>query len=245
MKTMIITGAGGTTGKCACEHFHSLGYRVIGIDLKSVEDVPWDTFVVDVTDNEQVTAFAGMVREKYASVDVLYNIAGGSGRKYGDGPVHLCTEDGFEKTIRLNLTSQFFMCRAILPIMLEQKSGCIINTASVLGMFGGGQNFATHAYAAAKAGIIGMSRAMASQYAKDGIRVNVIAPGLMETGMSLRAQNSEEILSYMDYKQPIYAGRHQLGQVKSLVKAAEFLCSEEADFVTGIVLPVDGGWSML
>ena len=246
MKTIIITGANGTTGSHACAHFHELGYRVIGVDLAfDDKEYPYDTYPADLTDSLQVQQLVNTVSEKYGSIDCLYNIAGGSGRKYGDGPVDQCTEEGFEKTIQLNLTTQFYMCKYVVPVMLKQQSGCIINTASVLGMFGGGEMFATHAYAAAKAGIIGMSRAMASQYAKDGIRVNVIAPGLMETNMSKRAQSSEEILQYMDYKQPIYAGRHKLGQVKALVKAAEFLCSEEADFVTGIVLPVDGGWSML
>ena len=246
MKTIIITGANGTTGSCACQRFHELGYRVIGVDLSfSESEYPYETYTADLTDFHQVQELINTIAQTAETVDCLYNIAGGSGRKYGDGPVDQCTEEGFEKTLQLNLATQFYMCKYVLPLMLKQKSGCIINTASVLGMMGGGELFATHAYAAAKAGIIGMSRAMASQYAKDGIRVNVIAPGLMETNMSLRAQNNEEIWNYMDYKQPIYAGKHKLGQVRSLVKAAEFLCSEEADFVTGIVLPVDGGWSTL
>ena len=129
--------------------------------------------------------------------------------------------------------------------MMKQNFGVIINTASVLGMRGGGPMFATHTYAASKAAIIGFSKAMASYYAKYNIRVNTLAPGLIETPMSLRAQADESILNYMDYKQPIYANVHELGKPKSLVKAVDFLISDEADFITGIVLPVDGGWSSI
>lgn len=115
--------------------------------------------------------------------------------------------------------------------------------SSVLGMVGGNQMFGTHAYAASKGAIISFSRAMATYYAKSNIRVNVIAPGLIETPMSKRAQEDEAILDYMNEKQPIYAGRHKLGNPMAVAVAAVFLADEASDFTTGVVLPIDGGWT--
>lgn len=246
MKTIVITGANGGIGKYACSHFHSLGYQVIGLDLRFNEETqPYDRMTVDLTDEASVKTTVATIVSKYDKIDCLYNIAGGSGRKFGDGPIDQCTLEGFQKTVQLNLVTQFLITKHTIRQMIKQSYGCIINTASALGMRGGGEMFATHTYALCKAGIIGLSKAMASQYAKNNIRVNVIAPGLIETPMSLRAQGDEGILAYMDYKQPIYANKHTLGQPKSVVKAAEFLASDDADFVTGIVVPVDGGWTAI
>lgn len=246
MKTIVITGANGGIGQYACAHFHSLGYTVIALDIHFDEaEYPYDRMIVDLTDETQVEATIAAIVAKYDKIDCLYNIAGGSGRKYGDGPIDQCTMEGFQKTMQLNLVTQFLINKHTVRQMLRQNYGCIINTASALGMRGGGELFATHTYALCKAGIIGLSKAMASQYAKNNIRVNVIAPGLIETPMSLRAQGDEAILAYMEYKQPIYANKHTLGQPKSVVKAAEFLASDDADFVTGIVVPVDGGWTAI
>lgn len=244
-KVIIITGANGGTGKEACKHFEEIGYKTIGLDINFDGDEKYECHTVDLKNENEVMNVVSSIVEKYKKIDCLYNIVGGSGRKYGDGTVDSCTLEGFYGTIDLNLLTQFLVCKYVSKQMIKQKSGCIINTASVLGMRGGGDMFATHIYAATKAGIIGMSRAMASCYAKYNVRVNVIAPGLIETPMSKRAQSDEMILNYMDYKQPIYASKHTLGKPKSLVKAAEFLCSDESDFVTGIVLPVDGGWSSI
>lgn len=245
-KVILITGANGGIGKSACQHFLSLGYIVVGFDrVFDKRDDNIDQYIVDLMQEEEVKGCVEKVVCKYGTIDCLYNIAGGSGRKFGDGPIDTCTLEGFQSTLQLNLTTHFLMCKYVVKQMMKQQHGCIIQTASVLGMRGGGELFATHAYAAAKAGIIGLSKAMASQYASYNIRVNVIAPGLIETPMSVRAQNNEDILRYMDYKQPIYANRHTLGLPKSIVKAAEFLASDEADFITGIVVPVDGGWSAI
>ncbi len=246
MKTIVITGANGGIGQFACRHFTSLGYTVIGLDLHFDDaECDYDRMVVDLTDEASVEKTIHAIIAKYHRIDCLYNIAGGSGRRYGDGPIDACTLEGFHKTIELNVTTQFLINKHTVRQMIRQNHGCIINTASVLGMRGGGEKFATHTYALCKGGIIALSKAMASQYAKNNIRVNVIAPGLIETPMSKRAQSDESILSYMDDKQPIYANRHTLGQPKSVVKAAEFLASDDADFVTGIVVPVDGGWTAI
>jgi NAD(P)-dependent dehydrogenase (short-subunit alcohol dehydrogenase family) len=245
-KVIIITGANGGIGKEACNTFIELGYRVIGLDLKFDDfALAYDTFVIDLLDEEKVKKIVDQVYEKYNHIDVLFSIAGGSCRKYGDGPIDSCTLEGFRKTLDINLVTMFIINKYVIQKMMLQNFGCVINTSSVLGMQGGGKMFSTHGYAASKAAIIGLSKAMASQYTDSNIRVNVIAPGLIKTPMSKRAQTDDTILDYMKIKQPIYANRKgadHLGHPRSIVKAAEFLASDEADFITGIVIPVDGGW---
>lgn len=245
-KVIVITGANGGIGSEACNKFTELGYTVIGLDI-SFDDLskPYYTYTLDLLDEKKVEEVINDIYEKNKRIDVVFNIAGGSCRKYGDGPVDSCTLEGFRKSLDINLVTQFIVNKYVVQKMLIQNFGCIINTASVLGMQGGGKMFSTHAYAASKAAIIGLSKAMASQYTDSNIRVNVIAPGLILTPMSKRAQTDDVILDYMKIKQPIYANREgseRLGNPKSVVKAAEFLSSDEADFITGIVIPVDGGW---
>jgi NAD(P)-dependent dehydrogenase (short-subunit alcohol dehydrogenase family) len=140
-----------------------------------------------------------------------------------------------------NLTSVFLMCKYTLPWLLRTKGGAIINLSSVLGLVGGDEDFATHAYAASKSAIIGLSRAMAAYYAPRGIRVNVIAPGLIATAMSARAQNDPHILSRLSQLQPLTG---QMGQPEDVAGAAAYLASDDARFVTGTVLTVDGGWTV-
>jgi NAD(P)-dependent dehydrogenase (short-subunit alcohol dehydrogenase family) len=132
------------------------------------------------------------------------------------------------------------MCKFAIPEMLKRGGGSIINLSSVLGIVGGDADFATHAYAASKAGIIGLTRSIATYYARDHIRANVICPGLIATPMSQRAQESEAIRARLADLQPLTG---DFGQPADVAHAALYLASEQARFVTGVVLPVDGGWS--
>jgi NAD(P)-dependent dehydrogenase (short-subunit alcohol dehydrogenase family) len=173
----------------------------------------------------------------------LYHVAGGSGRRHGDGPLHELTEDGWEFTLRLNLTSLAHSNRAAAAQFLKQGTGgAVLNCGSVLGWAPSSRHFATHAYAAAKAGIIGLTRAAAATYAPQNIRFNVLAPGLVATPMSERAQTDDAIMQFIRAKQPLDGGR--IGQPEDLDGAAVWLMSDEAKFVTGQVIAVDGGWSV-
>lgn len=173
-------------------------------------------------------------------LDVLYHVAGISGRRFGDGPLHECTEEGWQTTLEVNLKSVFLTNRAVLRHFLQtNQPGVILNMASVLGFAPSPRYFDTCAYAASKGGIIALSRLAAARYASDGIRVNVIAPALIDTPMATRACGDPAIRHFLRSKQPLTAGP---GQPADCSDAAVFLCSDEARFITGIVLPVDGGW---
>ena len=196
---------------------------------------------VDVTSASEVESAVKQVADKFGRIDILVNVAGGSGRKWGDGPTDSCTLEGWNKTLDLNLNSVFYCCKYALQIMLTQQQGVIVNVSSVLGMVGGDDDFATHAYASSKGAIISLTRSMASYYAPRGIRANVICPGLIATPMSQRAQESEHIRARLPQLQPLTG---DFGSPNDVAQAALYLASDESSFVTGSVLTVDGGWTM-
>jgi len=181
--------------------------------------------------------------QKFGSFDGLYHVAGGSGRKMGDGPLHELTLEGWNRTMELNLTSLMLSNQAAIKKFLElNKAGTILNMGSVLGYSPSPHFFSTHAYAAAKSAIIGFSKSVAAYYAKDNIRVNVIAPALVETPMAQRAASDKEIAEFIRTKQPLDGGR--IGQPDDLDGLALYFMSGLSKFTTGQVVAVDGGWSI-
>ena len=183
--------------------------------------------------DEAVRAFGGF--------DGLYHVAGGSGRGAGDGPLHELTDEGWRATFDLNLTSLMLSNRAAVRRFLAQRSGgSILNMSSVLAFSPSPEHFATHAYAAAKAAAIGFSKSIAAYYAPQNIRVNVLAPALVETPMARRAATDETIRAFIKTKQPLDGGR--IGQPADLDAAAVYFMSDGARFATGQVLAIDGGW---
>jgi NAD(P)-dependent dehydrogenase (short-subunit alcohol dehydrogenase family) len=197
------------------------------------------------------TAAAGLILERcletFGRLDSLYNVAGISGRRWGDGPLHECSEEGWNATMDTNVKSMFLMCRAALrhflaqPVSASGLRGNILNMASVLAWSPQSRFFATHAYAASKGAIIAMSKAMASYYAPHKIRVNVIAPALIRTPMSQRAQADEELKAFMRHKQPLTGG---IIDAVEVARASVFLLSNDARVITGDVLTVDAGWTV-
>ena len=181
--------------------------------------------------------------ERFGSFHGLYHVAGGSGRKMGDGPLHELTLDGWNKTFELNLTSLMLSNQnAIRQFLKQQQGGTILNMGSVLGFSPSPAYFATHAYATAKSAIMGFSKSVAAYYAKDRIRVNVIAPAVVETPMAQRAVEDKEILSFIQSKQPLDGGR--IGHPSDLDGLAVYFMSDLSIFTTGQVVAVDGGWSL-
>ena len=181
--------------------------------------------------------------DKWGHIDGLYHVAGGSGRKAGDGPLDEMSLEGWQRTLDLNLTSIMLSNRAAVRRFMEQKSaGAILNMGSVLGFSPSPKYFSTHAYAATKSAIIGFSKSVASYYANHNIRVNVIAPALVETPMAQRAAQDQIIMDFIKTKQPLDGGR--IGHVSDLNGACCLLLSDQSKFITGQVLAIDGGWSI-
>jgi NAD(P)-dependent dehydrogenase (short-subunit alcohol dehydrogenase family) len=247
----FITGSSGiaaATARLAARE--GAGVFFAGRDEESCRalaaDLPGSHFrVAELTDPAQVRGAVEGCVERFGRVDALFNVAGISGRRFGDGPVHECTVEGWEATLDANVKSMFLVCREVVGRMLTQppgadgERGAVLNMASVLAFAPEPRRFATHAYAASKGAVIGLSKAMAAYYAPHRIRVNVIAPGLVLTPMSARAQDDPEILEYMKVKQPLRGG---LIEAEEVARAALFLLGEGARNITGDVLTVDAGW---
>ncbi len=180
---------------------------------------------------------------EFGGFDGLYHVAGGSGRRYGDGPLHQLTLDGWNYTFALNLSALMLSNQAAVQAFLAQGTGgTILNMGSVLGFSPSPVYFSTHAYAATKSAIIGFTRSIAAFYAPNNIRINVLAPALVETPMAQRAAQDDLILSFIKTKQPLDGGR--IGQPDDLDGAAVYFLSDASLFTTGQVLSVDGGWSV-
>jgi NAD(P)-dependent dehydrogenase (short-subunit alcohol dehydrogenase family) len=198
--------------------------------------------VADLRDEAEVTAAFEAALSKLGALDALFNVAGISGRRYGDGPWHECTTEGFEATFASNVRTAFFMTREALRYwMREQRPGNVLTMGSVTAFHPEPVRFATHAYAGSKGALESMTIGAAAYYAPHRIRLNVIAPGLVRTPMSARAQRDPEILEYIRGKQPLSDG---MLEPEAIARAALFLLSEESLPITGQVVRVDGGWSV-
>lgn len=256
-RILIIGGTSGL-GLSAARAFLAAGARVLvtgrtaatagaALDqlrpVAATHDTGVESLLGDAADPASAEAAVARAVELWDGLDGLYHVAGGSGRRFGDGPLDQLTDDGWRQTIDLNLTSVAWSNRAALGQFLRQgRGGVILNMTSVLGWSPAPGHFSTHAYAAAKAGIIGLTRAIAARYATDNIRANAIAPALVETPMAGRALGDDDVLDFVRRKQPLDGGRP--GVPADCDGAALYLMSEAARFTTGQVLAVDGGWSL-
>ena len=205
-----------------------------------VKDSGWHA--CDLRDECAVDRAFQACLDRFGKVDALFNVAGISGRRFGDGPVHECSLEGWETTFSTNARSMFLLCRAATRHWLAcGKEGAILNMASVLADWPDSIHFATHAYAASKGAVISLTRAMASYYAPHRIRVNAISPALVRTPMSARAQADAQVLEYVRRRQPLSEGMLEPCEI---AKAALFLLGPDSRQITGQVLTVDGGWSV-
>jgi NAD(P)-dependent dehydrogenase (short-subunit alcohol dehydrogenase family) len=264
-RAMLVTGTTGIAAATA-RRAAALGARVcvVGIDAASghalAEEIADELagsaadaggacrFVqADVTDPAAVAAAVEACGAAFGRIDALFNVVGVSGRRLGDGPVHECTDEGWDAVFATNARSTFLVCREVIRRMLAQEPGpdglrgAVLNMASVSALAPEPRFFATHAYAASKGAILGLSRSMAAYYAPHKIRVNALAPGLVRTPMSERAQRSPEIVEFMRRKQPL---AEDLLPAEDVADAALFLLGSGARAVTGAALVVDGGWSV-
>jgi len=250
-KILIITGATGI-GAASARRAAADGARLLiatsdgasGWELG--QETGAEVWIGDLTRRDSAASVLAQCISKFGRVDGLFNVAGLSGRRFGDGPVHECTDEGWDVTLAHNLQILFHMSRAVIGRMLEQDQdeggarGSILNMGSVLTDVPEPHHFATHAYAAAKGAVVAMTRSMASYYAPHRIRINAIAPAMVGTPVS-RASEDRELIELIRKKQPLTEGMIDPDDV---ARAALFLLSDEARSITGEVLAVDAGWKV-
>jgi len=244
-KRALITGAASGIGAACALRFAEEGAAVAGLDIQQPADPTWQRatelaltshFVVaDVSNEAQVSGAIAAARDALGGLDILVNAAGIA----GGGPAHMVQEGDWDRVLDVNLKGTWLVSKHVLPTMLESGGGSIVHIASVEGLegFEGGS-----AYNASKGGVVLLTKNMAIDYGRRGIRVNAVCPGFIETPLL------ESVLG--DPAMAIYRDRirdaHQLGRLgkpEEIAQAALFLASDEASFVTGVALPVDGGFT--
>lgn len=230
--SVVVTGRSQASASAAEEQLGRLG--------------PSAALTGDAQDAASTGQAIALCVERFGRFDGLYHVAGGSGRRMGDGALHEVTDEGIEATLSLNLSSMIKSNREATRAWLDgqagaSENGVVLNMGSVLGWSPSPKYFATHVYAAAKSAIVGFTKSCAAYYASQGLRFNVIAPALVETPMARRAAVNDEIQAFIKTKQPLDGGR--IGQPEDLDAAVVYLLSDQSRFVTGQVLAVDGGWS--
>jgi NAD(P)-dependent dehydrogenase (short-subunit alcohol dehydrogenase family) len=250
-KNIVVIGGTSGLGLSAAKAFVAAGAHVVAVGrnaatAQEAESILGSSSLVMVGDGSTPgcaqDAVALCVKE-FGRLDGLYHVAGGSGRKFGDGPLHELSLEGWNKTFEMNMTSLMMSNQAAVKTLRAQGTGgTILNMSSVLGYSPSPKHFATHAYAATKGAAISFSKAIASYYAEDNIRVNVIAPALVETPMSQRAVQDKAVMSFIKTKQPLDGGR--IGRASDLDGLAVYFMSDQSRFTTGQVIAVDGGWDV-
>ena len=233
-KRALITGAARGIGRAIAAELKSAGAEVLCCDLPGTsendevaKEVGGRALYADVTKADEVEKLIAEAGE----IDILVNNAGIT----RDGLLARMSEEDWRAVIDINLTSVYLMCHAAVRGMMKRRSGTIVNLASVVGIHG---NFGQTNYAASKAGIIGFTKSLAREAGARGIRVNAVAPGYIETRLT-------EVLPE-DVKQKMLAATSlgRFGQPEDIARAVHFLCSDEAGFISGEVLVVDGGMAM-
>lgn len=242
-KVAVVTGAARGIGKAIAVRFAKEGANVAFTDLvidenalqtkKEIEDlgVKCEAYASDASDFEATEKVVNQIKEDFGRIDILVNNAGIT----KDGLMLKMSEQQWDLVLKINLKSAFNYIHAVLPIMLRQRGGSIINMASVVGVHG---NAGQANYSASKAGMIALAKSVAQEVGSRGIRANAIAPGFIETAMT--AALPEEVRKEWAAKIPLRRG----GTPDDIADVATFLASDMAGYVTGQVIQVDGGMNM-
>ena len=247
-RVAIVTGGAGGIGQATARAIGSKGARVALADLRlepaaeaarqlRSEGLAVEPFQADVGNEASIRAMVDAVLAKWSRIDILVNNAGVESSK----PFLEIGLEEFERVMRINTTAVWSCCQAVIPAMLKQGSGCIVNVSSVAGQRGGGLR-GTAAYSTSKGAVLSLTKALAREFAKRGIRVNAVSPSLTMTDFAKRQLERlpAGTLDRVVAMTPI--GR--VAQANEIAAAIAFLVSDEASFVAGHVLNVDGGTAM-
>lgn len=241
-KVAIVTGGSFGIGRAAAIAFAARGAKVVIADwvedsetLNIIKSAGGDAIFIqcDVSDDASVKMMVNKTIEQYGRLDYAFNNAGVEGLS---APTHECTNENWEKTVGVNLKGVWYCMKYEIPHMLKQGKGAIVNNASIAGLVGFPN---IPAYVASKHGVVGLTKNAALEYAKSGIRVNTVCPGVIKTPMIDRfTGKNKEVEKQFETMEPI--GR--MGQPEEVAQAVIWLCSDASSFVTGHSMAVDGGW---
>ncbi len=237
-KVAVITGAARGIGREACLLFAREGAKIALADVdsrgeqvaKEITDSDGEALFVrtDITDRQACRSLVESTLAAFGRIDILVNNAG----IVRDGQLAKLSEEDFDLVLNVNLKGTFNVTQAVVPHMVEQGAGRVINVSSVVALYG---NFGQTNYAASKAGVIGMTKVWARELGRKGINVNAVAPGFIQTEMTESVP--DKVLSMMREKTPL--GR--LGEAVDVARTFLFLASEDASYVNGAMISVDGG----
>lgn len=243
-KVAVVTGAGRGIGKVIAETFAHYGATVVvadisGDEIEAATDIGRGAVAchVDVTSSPSVADMVSSTVARFGTVDILCNNAGIDGEI---APAAESTVDNFDRVMAVNLRGVYLATRHVLPIMLERRRGSIINIASVAAVRA---IPGAAAYCAAKAGVIGLTRAVAADHSRSGLRVNAILPGVIETPMYLQLKESHPELYQAVTAQAAATASGRPGSAREVAEVAAFLAGDASSYITGAALPVDGGYT--
>ena len=242
-KTALVTGASGGIGKYIAEELALRGAKVAlhyNSSEKAAEAIrnqiranggEAEIFCCDIGSNSAVRDMIKEIEEAFGGIDILVNNAGVA----LDARIHKMPEEYFDNTMAINVKGTWNTMQHVLPMMMEKKEGAIINISSVSGIAG---NIGQSAYSGSKAAVIGMTKTVAKEAAAYGIRVNAVAPGFIEVGMS--SQISDKLREMLVQQIPM----KRQGKGEEVAKTVAFLASDDAGYITGQVIEVNGGMNM-
>ncbi len=244
-KTALITGAASGIGAACARRFSAEGATVAGLDLQKPIDDSWNQVVraapasvfvdgVDVREEAAVARAVKAVLERLGRIDVLVNAAGVA----GGGAAHQLTEQDWDRVVDINLKGSFLVAKHVLAPMLARRAGSIVNIASVEGLEA---MTGSPAYNASKGGVVLMTKNLALDYAREGIRVNCVCPGVIDTPLTAGLKQPQ-LAAIQDQLRKWHA-MERFGRPDEVAACVLFLASDDASFVTGSALVVDGGWT--
>lgn len=241
-KVALVTGGSFGIGRATAIAFAAAGAKVVIADwvedsetLKIIKSANGDAIFIkcDVSDDASVKKMVDKTIEHFGRLDYAFNNAGIEGYS---AITHECTNENWDKTMGINLKGVWLCMKYEIPYMLKQNKGAIVNNASIAGLVGFPN---IPAYVASKHGVVGLTKNAALEYAKTGIRVNAVCPGVIKTPMIDRfTGKNKEVEKQFESMEPV--GR--MGEPEEVAQAVTWLCSDASSFVTGHAMPVDGGW---